>query len=107
MEVKKQDDQNAVVFLGERVNIMNSPELKQKLQALYDEGVQKITVDFTGTKMIDSSCLGKLLMFQKRLKDRGGELRISNVTSDYISKMFDIIQLYKVIDIETHPSDTD
>ena len=104
MEVKHEED-SATVYLGERVNIMNSPELKQKLQTLYDEGVQAITVDFTGTKMIDSSCLGKLLMFQKRLKDRGGELKISNVTSDYISKMFDIIQLYKVIDIEIHTSD--
>lgn len=105
MEVKQIDDQTAVVFLGERVNIMNSPELKQKLQALYDEGVQLITVDFSGTKMIDSSCLGKLLMFQKRLKDRGGELKINNVTSDYIRKMFDIIQLYKVINIESNPSE--
>ncbi len=106
MEVKKQDDQNAVVYLGERVNIINSPELKQSLQDLFNAGVQTITVDFTGTKMVDSSCLGKLLMFQKRLKDRGGELKISNVTSDYIRKMFDVIQLNKVINIDTPSSDS-
>ncbi|MEW5921505.1 MAG: STAS domain-containing protein [Bacillota bacterium] len=99
MEVEKKTDQEAVIYLGEKVNIVNSPELKQKLQALYDEGYKTIIVDFSGTKMIDSSCLGKLLMFQKKLKEREGELKIVNVSSEYINKMFNVIQLYKVINI--------
>ena len=99
MEVEKKNNQEAIIHLGERVNIVNSPELKQQLQVLYDEGYRTIIVDLNKTKMIDSSCLGKLLMFQKKLKERQGELRIINVSSEYISKMFNLIQLYKVINI--------
>jgi len=90
----------AVIYLDEKIDIINSPELKEKLQALYNEGIYVISVDFSITRMIDSSCLGKLLMFQKKLKERNGELKIINVTSDYIKKMFDMIHLDRVINIE-------
>ncbi len=100
IKVEKQDAKRAVVFLPEKVNIANSPELKDKLQSLFDEGMNEIVVNFSQTQMVDSSCLGKLLMFQKKLKERQGELIIAEVTSSYINKMFNMIQLQKVIKIE-------
>lgn len=99
MKVEKTSNDEAVIYLGEKINIVNSPELKKKMQELFDQEVKLLFVDFTDTKMIDSSCLGKILMFQKKLKETGGELVIRNVTSEYIRKMFYSIQLNKVIRI--------
>lgn len=99
VKVKKAEGK-AVVSLDEKIDIINSPELKENLQALYDEGIYFISIDFSITRMIDSSCLGKLLMSQKKLKEQNGELNIINVTSDYIKKMFDMIHLERVINIE-------
>ncbi len=50
--------------------------------------------------MIDSAGLGSLVFFQKRLRDRGGELKLVNVTNDYITHLFNMIDLARVIIIE-------
>lgn len=83
-----------------RIDVVNSQNLKQELLNLYNEGMNEIVIDFAKITSIDSSGLGKLLLFQKKLKERGGELRIINVTNDYIQNMFKMIHLNKVIKIE-------
>ncbi len=99
MKVDRKAEQEAIVYLTERINISNSGELKNVLQDLCDENYKTVAIDFTETKMIDSSCLGRLLMFQKKFRENNGELVITNVTSDYIKKMFKMIHLNKVISI--------
>jgi len=89
-----------VIRLGQKIDIVNSPELKKKLQELYEQDINEVTIDFSETESIDSSCLGKLLMYQKKLKERQGEIKIANVSSKYIKKMFDMIQLHRVIKID-------
>ena len=100
MKVKRGAGQVATVYLGEKVNIANSVALKNVLQDLHSENYKTVNIDFLETKIIDSSCLGKLLMFQKKFKENEGELIITNVTSGYIKKMFALIHLHKVINIE-------
>ncbi len=97
MKTDRISPEKAVVGLGEKVNVVNSMIFKDIMQDLYDDGVKYIEVDFTGTKNIDSSCLGKMLLFQKKLKEREGELQIINITSEHIRKWFNMIQLEKVI----------
>ncbi len=89
----------ATVYLGEKINIASSARLKDILQSLCNESYKLVTIDFSQVKVIDSTCLGTLLLFQKKLGENGGELIITNVTSDYIKKMFTLIQLPRVIDI--------
>ncbi len=94
-------DENTILKITEgRIDLSNSHLLGEKLQVLYDEGFKEITLDFNLVTGIDSSGLGKLLIFQKKLKERGGKLKIINITNEYIRKMFKMIHLYKVIDIE-------
>lgn len=99
MKVDRKTKEEAIIFLGKKINIANSAELKEILQSLCTESYQTITVDFSRTRIIDSSCLGILLMFQKKLKEKKGEIVIINVTSDYIRRMFALIHLSKVINI--------
>ena len=99
MKVEKNGNQ-AVVIPDGRIDITNSQDLKKKLLDIFDEGFEEIVIDFGNISSIDSSGLGKLLLFHKKLKERGGELRIVNVSSDYVKKMFSMIHLNKVIDIE-------
>lgn len=99
MKVDRKDN-NAVVTPGERIDITNSDDFKENLLSLYDEGYKDITIDFKEVIGIDSSGLGKLLLFQKKLKERNGKLKIVNVNNDYVKKMFKMIHLNKVIEIE-------
>ena len=99
MKVEKNGNQ-AVVIPDGRIDITNSQDLKKKLLEIFDDGYDEIVIDFSNISSIDSSGLGKLLLFHKKLKERGGELRIINVGSDYVKKMFSMIHLNKVINIE-------
>lgn len=100
MNVLKENNSQALVKPEGRIDVVTSQELKDKLLELYNEGYNFIVIDFSNVTSIDSSGLGKLLLFQKKLKERGGALSVTNVTSDYIKNMFQTIHLDKVIEIE-------
>ncbi|MCK8824820.1 STAS domain-containing protein [Fuchsiella alkaliacetigena] len=100
MQIKKEEGYKATITPESRIDITNSQDLKEDLLAIYEEGYEEIIIDFTNVDSIDSSGLGKLLLFHKKLKERDGKLRIINVSSDYVKKMFKMIHLNKVIDIE-------
>ena len=100
MEIKEKSNQRVEVVIDEKIDITNSQDLKQELLELIDTGCHFITLDFSAVESVDSSGLGKLLLIHKRLKEQGGELKITNVTSDYVREMFTMIHLDKVLQID-------
>jgi len=98
--VQSTSNGSGVIYLGQRIDVFSSPQLRKQLQELYEQSCYNITIDFSATRSIDSSCLGELLIYQKKLKERQGGIKIVNVSSEYIKKMFDMIQLQRVIRIE-------
>ena len=90
----------AKVVLPEKLTISNANEFKETLQTLFDQGYIAVELDFRKLEVIDSTGLGKLLLFQKVLKEQGGELKIINLENDFVRKMFNLIQLHKIIRIE-------
>ena len=99
MKVKKQDE-GTFVFPEGRIDIATAGEFKDTMLSLMEEGHKNIFLDFSEVTAIDSSGLGKLLMFQKKLKEKGGKLKVVNVKSEYVRKIFSLVHLYKVVDIE-------
>ena len=93
-------EQYGKIFTAKRVDSTNVGEFKQALQALYEKGYSLIEVDCFELTMIDSAGLGSLVMFQKKLKERGGELKIINVNHGYVQHLFDMLELSKIISIE-------
>lgn len=100
MKWTQQREDSGVIHLQGRIDVSNSNELKTMLAEKYNEGMNVITINFEHVTSIDSSGIGKLLLFQKKLKDRGGELKLVNVKNEYIMNMFRMIHLHKVISIE-------
>ncbi|MGM0369673.1 MAG: STAS domain-containing protein [Bacillota bacterium] len=100
MEVKKDNQTQATLVADKKIDITNSQSLKEELLELIEEGYTEIIIDFDKVQSVDSSGLGKLLLIHKRLKERNGKLKIINVNSEYVQKMFSMIHLDKVLDIE-------
>ena len=97
--INKRDD--CVIFVPEeKLNQNNSQRTANELLELYNKGFLRIILDFSNVKSIDSSTLGKLLVLQKKLKEAEGGLQIINITNSNIKKVFQMIQLHKVISIE-------
>ncbi len=95
----EQHEDCAVITLPEVIDLIIAPDFKNVLRTLYDQDCNNIRIDCSQLVMIDSAGLGSLVFFQKKLKDRGGELKLINVTNDYIKHLFDMIDLQRVIHI--------
>ena len=100
MEVIVKDNKTVVLIPPGNIDITNSASLKERLGSLVEDGFLFIEVDFSKVEIIDSTALGRLLLCHKKLKERGGFLKITKVTSDYVDKIFNTIQLSKVLDYE-------
>lgn len=99
-KTKVVDKTEVVIKPVGNIDFSNSQELKDELLELFEQEYKKVIMDFSEVESIDSSGLGKLLLFHKKLKEKEGTLVIRNVESDYIKNMFEMIHLNKVIEIE-------
>lgn len=93
-------EQYGKIILPEKINLTNVNAFKRNLQELYDRGHKSIRLDCANLTIIDSAGLGSLIMFQKKLKERGSELKLINVNHNYIKHLFDMIELDRIILIE-------
>ncbi len=91
---------SAVVTLYDKIDITNSEELGRRLAELCAAGVKEITLDFSHVCHIDCSGLGKILFTQRKLREAQGGLRIINVHSAFLKRLFALIQLEKVLPLE-------
>lgn len=94
-------EQYGRIILPEKIDLTNVNTFKRNLQELYDRGHKSIRLDCANLTIIDSAGLGSLIMFQKKLKERGGELKLINVNHNYIKHLFDMIELDRIILIES------
>lgn len=88
------------ILLGEVVDRTNVMHLDGALQSLYEKGLFTIEIDCNKLEMIDSAGLGSLVLYQKKMKEQGGSLKLIHVTNEYINHLFNAIELSRVITIE-------
>ncbi len=86
----------AVVAL--KGNLMGEPDttdVREKIYSLLQDDVKKVVLDLGKVKWINSSGLGALIAAMTSVKNKGGELRLANVT-EKVESIFMITQLIKV-----------
>lgn len=70
----------------------NRQELKQKVLEHLEGGDRKFVIDFSSTGYIDSSGLGVLVSLSKKIREQGGELRLSSLNED-LRTLFELTKL--------------
>jgi len=70
----------------------NRQELKQKVLEHLEKGDRKFVIDFANTGYIDSSGLGVLVSLSKKIREQGGELRLSSLNED-LRTLFELTKL--------------
>jgi anti-sigma B factor antagonist len=81
-----------VVEVDGQLIVGNRHELKDLIQAALDNGERRVLVDFSKTGYIDSSGLGALVSISKRIREAGGELRLSGLNED-LRSLFELTKL--------------
>ena len=81
-----------------QADLHTAPALRESLSQAIDDGASVLVVDLGGVSFIDSMTLGVLLGAVKRLRPRGGQLRIV-VTDPHVRRVFEITLLDRVFDL--------
>ncbi len=89
MEVVKEPRGSAmVVRISGRLDILNSKELGNELQAIIDEGQRYLVLEMSGLEYVSSSGLRVLLQARKSLKPLGGTVVLCAMT-EFVRKVVD------------------
>lgn len=90
-QVQKVGEVTVVDVEGQLI-VGNRQELKQRVLDELERGERKFLVDFTSTGYIDSSGLGVLVSLSKKIREQGGELRLSSLNED-LRTLFELTKL--------------
>jgi anti-sigma B factor antagonist len=80
-----------IVHIKGKVTFEYCPALQSSLDAVLDEGVRRIVIDFKEVPFIDSSGVGEVLRLFKKMKDSNGELILANPNQ----KLRDLFSMYR------------
>lgn len=76
--------------------------LKDKVQSLIQQGYKNLLVDLSGVSRVDSTGLGQLVQAYATTKNRGGSLRLLNVTK----RLHDLLVVTKLVTVfDTYDSE--
>ncbi len=87
-------DPRGVVVVGVEGQLIvgNRQDLKAKVLDALEGGATKFVIDFSRTGYIDSSGLGVLVSLSKKIREQGGELRLSGLNED-LQTLFELTKL--------------
>jgi anti-sigma B factor antagonist len=86
------DGDTVVVGVQGQLIVGNRQELKQTVLDELDRGERRFRLDFSQTGYVDSSGLGVLVSLSRKIRERGGELRLANLNDD-IKTLFKLTKL--------------
>jgi anti-sigma B factor antagonist len=91
-----------VVRVEGQLVVGNRGELKEFIQKLLDRGDRRFVLDFSGTGYIDSSGLGALVSLARKVREEGGDLRLSALNED-LRSLFELTKLDTLFTISETP----
>ena len=89
---------HAVISIIGDVDLHTMPKAKDIVNKMIARDIYNIVLNLEKMSYIDSSGLGFLISTLKRLKDKGGTLRLVNLNS-YIRGIFNLINLGMIIEV--------
>jgi len=92
----------AVLQVEGQLIVGNRQELKEMVQTALDRGERRLLIDFSRTGYIDSSGLGALVSISKKIREAGGELRLSGLNED-LRSLFELTKLDTLFAIAETP----
>jgi len=92
----------AVLQVEGQLIVGNRQELKDLVQTALDQGERRLLIDFSRTGYIDSSGLGALVSISRKIREAGGELRLSGLNED-LRSLFELTKLDTLFAIAETP----
>ncbi len=99
MEIETRDNEGFVVLdiIG-TINLYKTPELKEKVTELVEQGSKHLILNMSEVAYVDSPGLGSFISCQNIVHKAGGTLKLAGLTES-VSKAVEMTQLQAVLDI--------
>ncbi len=94
----RKDGKVTIIDVDGQLIVGNRDELKRMVLDELEQGARRFVVDFARTGYIDSSGLGVLVSLSKRVRQEGGELRLSSLNED-LQRLFELTRLHTLFEI--------
>ena len=106
LEVNEVGDVTVVRFRDPKIiEDINIQELSQELFRLVEvERRAKLLLNFSSVDFLSSAAFGKLITLEKKVKENGGTLKLSNIRPE-IFEVFAITKLNRLFDIRDDEAD--
>ena len=88
----------AVVRVAGNLDALSISDFKVELNALSAAGCRSCVIDLSGVTIVDSSGVGGIISFFKRIRSLGGDVRISGL-SGQPKEIFRLLGLERAFDI--------
>ena len=98
ISTEHRDGRTIVSLREERLDALNSGELRDYLLGLLEESGKHLVVDLSGVSFIDSSGLGALLSGYKNANLRSGWFALAGL-QPRVQSMFELTRLHRVFEI--------
>lgn len=93
------DQQTAIVDLTGEMDVYTTPQAKAAMLDLLEKGYYHLVVNLRQTEYLDSTALGVLVGTLKRVREKGGDLRLV-APSPRIRRLLEITRLINVFPID-------
>jgi anti-anti-sigma factor len=80
-----------IVRIEGKITFECCPVLQERLEAIMDEGVNEVVIDFKDVPFVDSSGIGEILRLFKHMREFGGEVVLMNPNG----KLRDLFAMYR------------
>lgn len=87
-----------VAFQGD-IDLYTLENAKELIGRIVDAGHDRLIFDMEGVRYVDSSGLGLFVGSLKKVRERGGDIRIINLNA-YMQGIFKLINLHKVLTVD-------
>lgn len=106
LEVNQVGDVTVIHFRDQKIiEDLGIQELGQELFSLVEvDNRKKLVLNFSSVDFLSSAALGKLITLEKKLKNRGGTLKLCCIRPE-IYEVFAITRLNRLFDIKQEEAD--
>jgi len=87
-----------VCYIDGEVDINSAPAIKKSFEKVIQKKAGKVIINFKSVNYVDSSGLATLVEVLKNMRQYGGKLKLTNLSSK-IKSLFEITKLEKLFDI--------
>lgn len=98
----KKEGNCTVVYSGQRMDAVNSPEFEKQMTGVIDGGAKYIVLNFRDLEYVSSAGLRCVLASAKRAKARGGDVALCEMkgAAEEVFKMTGFYNIFKVYPTE-------